>query len=304
MPSSGQTIPSASTVLVLVSSSGSSVENLVVPSCSSSALSPFLVKESSPAVRRHPMVTRSQDGTRRVHTLPSLLSIAVPIQEPKSFSHAVCSLEWCTAMVKEYSTLLSMFLNQSKYILELLERAGIKDCQVVATPLDSKKKLAATDSLPYFNLSGYRSIVGALQYATFTRWDIAFAVQQKQSTVSHSSAEAEYCALANAVAKATWVHQLLSELSLFLSSPTTVYCDNISALHMSSNPVQHHRTNHIEIDLHFVWEKVASQLVQLHHVPTCHQWADILTKALPIQQFSSLRTNLSILSHIAQSEGG
>ena len=75
--------------------------------------------------------------------------------------------------------------------------------------------------------------------------------------MSRSSVEAEYRAVANTVAEASWLRQLLSELQSPLQRATLVYCDNISAVYMSANPVQHQRTKHIEIDLHFVREHVA-----------------------------------------------
>ena len=74
---------------------------------------------------------------------------------------------------------------------------------------------------------------------------------KRQNTVSRSSAEAEYRAVANAVVEASWLRQLLSELYTPLRQATLVYCDNTSTVYMSSNPVQHQRTKHIEIDLHF-----------------------------------------------------
>ncbi|KAK1617826.1 hypothetical protein QYE76_023343 [Lolium multiflorum] len=80
---------------------------------------------------------------------------------------------------------------------------------------------------------------------------------KRQTTVSRSSAEAEYRAVAHAVAECCWLRQLLQELHRPLSSATVVYCDNVSAIYMSSNPVQHKRTKHIEIDIHFVREKVS-----------------------------------------------
>jgi hypothetical protein len=73
-----------------------------------------------------------------------------------------------------------------------------------------------------------------------------------QATVSRSSAEAEYRAVAHAVAECCWVRQLLGELHHPLSSATVVFCDNVSTVYMASNPVQHRRTKHIEIDIHFV----------------------------------------------------
>jgi hypothetical protein len=73
-----------------------------------------------------------------------------------------------------------------------------------------------------------------------------------QHIVSRSSAEAEYRGVANVVAEASWLHQLLEELQLPPHWATIVYCNNISAVYLSINPVQHHHTKHIEIDLHFI----------------------------------------------------
>jgi hypothetical protein len=82
------------------------------------------------------------------------------------------------------------------------------------------------------------------------------------------------------VAEATWLRQLLLELQAPLSRCTLVYCDNISAVYLSNNPVQHQRTKHVEIDLHFVREKVAIGQVRVLHVPTTSQFADVFTKGL------------------------
>lgn len=77
--------------------------------------------------------------------------------------------------------------------------------------------------------------------------------------MSRSSVEAEYRAIAHVVAECCWLRQLLQELHYPLASATVVYCDNINinAVYMSSNPLQHRHTNHIEIDIHFVREKVS-----------------------------------------------
>ncbi|WVZ50929.1 hypothetical protein U9M48_002134 [Paspalum notatum var. saurae] len=74
---------------------------------------------------------------------------------------------------------------------------------------------------------------------------------------STSGAEAEYRAVANAVAESCWLRQLLQELHRPPSTATVVFCDNVSARYLSTNSVQHQWTKHIEIDLHFVWDKVA-----------------------------------------------
>lgn len=95
-------------------------------------------------------------------------------------------------------------------------------------------------------------------YAVFLSDNLISWSSKRQSTISHSSAEAEYRAIANAVAEATSLRQLLGELRTPLRQATLVYCDNISTVYMSSNLVQHQRTKHVEIDLHFVRERVCS----------------------------------------------
>jgi hypothetical protein len=72
----------------------------------------------------------------------------------------------------------SMFLCQKQYALDLLNRAGMSDCQPVRTPVDSGSKLSVHDGDPLENPTAYRSLTGALQYLTITRPDLAYAVQQ------------------------------------------------------------------------------------------------------------------------------
>ncbi|GKF74819.1 ribonuclease H-like domain-containing protein, partial [Tanacetum coccineum] len=81
---------------------------------------------------------------------------------------------------------------------------------------------------------------------------------KRQPTLSRSSTEAEYRGVANAVAETCWLRNLLRELHTHLSSATPVYCDNVSDVYLSYNPVQHQRTKHIEIDILFVRDLVAA----------------------------------------------
>jgi hypothetical protein len=91
---------------------------------------------------------------------------------------------------------------------------------------------------------------------------------KRQPVVSHSSAEAEYRAVANSVAEALWLRQLLHELHSPLQRASLVYCDNVSAVYLSTNLVQHQRTKHVEIDMHFVREWVAAGDVRVLNIPT------------------------------------
>ncbi|XP_021757225.1 uncharacterized protein LOC110722257 [Chenopodium quinoa] len=224
-----------------------------------------------------------------------------------------------------------MFLSQKSYAQDIIARANMSSCKPSSTPVDSKAKLSTTSGPPVEDPTLYRSLAGALQYLTFTRPDISYAIQKiclfmhdprkehmqalrrilrylqgtlklglhlyptslsslisytdadwggcpdtrrstsgyciflgdnllswsakRQPTLSRSSAEAEYRGVANVVAESYWSQNLLLELQCPIKKATVVYCDNVSALYLSGNPVQHQRTKHIEMDIHFVREK-------------------------------------------------
>jgi len=86
---------------------------------------------------------------------------------------------------------------------------------------------------------------------------------RKQATVSRSSTEAEYKALADATAEMMWVQRLLTESKLQHPSAARLWCDNLGATYLSTNPIFHARTKHIEIDFHFVRERVAQKLLDI-----------------------------------------
>ncbi|KAJ9565992.1 hypothetical protein OSB04_001958 [Centaurea solstitialis] len=117
---------------------------------------------------------------------------------------------------------------------------------------------------------------------------------KRQHVVSRSSAEAEYRGIANVVAETAWLRNLLLELCCPLSRAIVVFCDNVSVMYLASNPVQHQRTKHVEIDLHFVRERVAIGHVRVLHVPSAYQYADIFTKGLPTSLFLDFRDSLNI----------
>jgi hypothetical protein len=83
-----------------------------------------------------------------------------------------------------------------------------------------------------------------------------------------------------------------------------VYCDNVSAVYLSANPVHHRRTKHIELDIHFVREQVALGRIRVLHVPTSQQFADIMTKGLPTSSFEEFRSSLCVGSGDASTAGG
>ena len=140
-------------------------------------------------------------------------------------------------------------------------------------------------------------------YCVFLGNNLLSWSSKRHHTLSHSSAEAEYRGVANAVAETAWLRNLLWELHTPLMTATLVYCDIVSAVYLYANPVQHQRTKHIEIDIHFVRDMVATGHVRVLHVPSFYQYADIFTKGLPSTLFEEFRTSLSVRSPPAQTAG-
>ncbi|WVZ91561.1 LOW QUALITY PROTEIN: hypothetical protein U9M48_037713 [Paspalum notatum var. saurae] len=204
-----------------------------------------------------------------------------------------------------------LLLHQRQYTLDILEQAGMTDCNTCSTPVDSQAKLSEDAGDPVADPTAYRSVAGALQYLTFTRPDTTYAIclhmhdprephltaferllrylrgtvdhglllhwssaelvvytdadwagcpdtrrstsgyavflggnlvswsSKQQPIVFRSSVEAEYRAVANDAAEASWLRQLLAELHSPFAKSTLVYCDNVSAVYHSINPVQH-----------------------------------------------------------------
>ncbi|XP_042983350.1 uncharacterized mitochondrial protein AtMg00810-like [Carya illinoinensis] len=126
---------------------------------------------------------------------------------------------------------------------------------------------------------------------------------KKQIVVSRSSAEAEYRALAQTSCEVIWLKALLEDFNIKHSQPVLFYCDSQSAIHLTKNLIFHERTKHMEIDCHFVREKVLAGVIKPVHVPSKFQVADILTKALTAPSFHLLLSKMGILNIYAHLEG-
>lgn len=143
---------------------------------------------------------------------------------------------------------------------------------------------------------------------------------KRQPTVSRSTTEAEYRALSDGAQEAVYLKRLIQEL-IHVELPSTnvkckdsqvtldlskahiptqhdihMYCDNASAIKLSRNPVFHARTKHLEVHHHFIRERVLEQEINIQHVSTHDQAADILTKVLPRQKFEKNRHQLGVRS--------
>ncbi|BFG40530.1 hypothetical protein CerSpe_268040 [Prunus speciosa] len=270
-----------------------------------------------------------------------------------------------------------MYLTQSKYALDLLQRTKFVDAKPISTPVSSGQKLSAFVGEPHSDPETYRSIVGALQYLTITRPDLSYAVNQvcqfmhaprsthwlavkrilryvkfsydhglaykpgglhlsafsdadyagdpdsrhstggycvylgpnliswsskKQKTVSRSSTEAEYRQLAYTAAELSWLRSLFCDLHLSLTSPT-IWCDNISSIALASNPVFHSRIKHLEVDYHYVREKVTRGELVVNFICSQDQLADLFTKGLSSTRFNMLVSKLPVLPRAVSLRG-
>ncbi|RVW73681.1 Retrovirus-related Pol polyprotein from transposon RE2 [Vitis vinifera] len=184
-------------------------------------------------------------------------------------------------------------------------------CKPVDTPMDPNVKLVPRQGEPLRDPGRYRQLIGKLNYLTITRPDISFPVSvvsqflqspcdnhwdvvirilqyikkhqaksKKQDVVARSSAEAEYQVMALATCELIWLKQLLQELRFGKDEQIKLVCDNQATLHIATNPIFHERTKHIEVDCHFIREKITSGCVATSFVNSNDQLADIFTKSL------------------------
>ncbi|KAK4379273.1 hypothetical protein RND71_001135 [Anisodus tanguticus] len=116
---------------------------------------------------------------------------------------------------------------------------------------------------------------------------------RKQNCVLLSTVESEYVAVGSCCSQLIWLQHMLDDYE-FINNILILYCDNLSAINIFKNPVRHSRTKHIDIRHHFLRDLVEKQLVQIEHVDILHQLADIFTKVLDHERFSSLKKSLGL----------
>ena len=270
----------------------------------------------------------------------------------------------------QYRSNGDIFVHQAKYIKDLIHKSGMESCKPAATSCKPHSQLLCSEGTLLADPSIYRSIVGSLQYLTFTRPDIAFAVNtvcqymnsptelhfgavkriirylqgimhsgivysansqpiltafsdsdwaadlntrrsvtgyvvyigdnpiswqsKKQTSISRSSTEAEYKALAHTTADISWVRQILRDLKCSVHQPPIIHCDNMSVIALSSNLVFHSRIKHLDTNYHFVRERVQKEDLEVLYIPTEEQTADVLTKGLHSPLFLKHCYNLKL----------
>ncbi|KAF5475042.1 hypothetical protein F2P56_006889 [Juglans regia] len=141
-------------------------------------------------------------------------------------------------------------------------------------------------------------------YAIFIGDNLVSWTSKKQSTVSRSSAESEYRALALTAAEVKWMLNILHDLHIQPKEKPTLLCDNTSAIFMTRNPVAQKGSRHINIDIHFVRELVCNDVLKIKHVPSHLQIADIFTKSLSRPLFQLFRSKLCVLPTMLNLRGG
>jgi hypothetical protein len=100
-------------------------------------------------------------------------------------------------------------------------------------------------------------------------------ISKKQSSISLSTAEAEYITSTTCCTQVLWMKHTLTDIQVDYDEPISIYCDNTSAINISINPVMHSKTKHIPIKYHFLWEHVAEKSIDVEYVGTKEQVEEI-----------------------------
>ncbi|GAA0186984.1 transmembrane signal receptor [Lithospermum erythrorhizon] len=202
----------------------------------------------------------------------------------------------------------SIFISQANYAKNMMKKFGLESSKTKRTPFATHLKVTKDEDGKAVDVRLYRSMIGSLLYLTASRPDIAHSVgvcarYQANPKESHLNivkrilkyvqAEAEYMAAGSSCTQLIWMKQMLEEYGV-KPGVMTLYCDNMSAISISKNPVQHSRTKHIDIRHHFIRNLVEDGVVKLEHVSSDKQLADILTKGLEVNQFEDLKTALGL----------
>ncbi|KAJ9543903.1 hypothetical protein OSB04_023610 [Centaurea solstitialis] len=264
-----------------------------------------------------------------------------------------------------------IFIHQSKYVKDILNKFGLTDVKPASTPIETHKHLTVDIEGKEVDVHHYRSMIGSLMYLTASRPDIMFAVCvcarfqvqpkdshlqavkrifrylkghsklglwyphdspfdllaytdsdygganmdrksttggcqflgsrlvswqcKKQTSVSTSTAEAEYIAAASCCLQVLWIQNQMLDYGLtFLNTP--IYIDNSSAISIVNNPVKHSKTKHIEIRFHFIRDCNEKKLIQVLKVHIDYQLADLFTKSFDIGRFIFLITNVGMIN--------
>eukprot|EP00253_Pinus_taeda_P032226 PITA_32226 len=195
-------------------------------------------------------------------------------------------------------------LSQSKYVCDLLCHFHMEGCKPTPSPFQSGAKLSVTCTSLEVDASLYHQLVGKLLYLTHTRLDLSFVVgviarfmqnpheihwKAAKRIICYVRAEAEYRGAVEASKEAMWLRQILPEFCFQRQHPTTLWCDNQSAIQLCKDLVQHQRRKHIELHMQFIRNTIHDHVLEVQYCSTDDQVADIFTKALIEMKFTKFR---------------
>ncbi|KAH9726802.1 hypothetical protein KPL70_008430 [Citrus sinensis] len=132
-------------------------------------------------------------------------------------------------------------------------------------------------------------------YFTFVEGNLVTWRSKKQKVVARSSAEAEFRGMAQGVCEMLWIKNILKDLGIDYAKPMNLKCDSKAAIEIAQNPVQHDRTKHVEVDRHFIKEKLDEKTIQFPFVQSGDQLADILTKVVSGRVFHDIIDKLGMI---------
>jgi hypothetical protein len=118
---------------------------------------------------------------------------------------------------------------------------------------------------------------------------------QRNKRLCHDLAEAEYKAMADAMAELMWIQSVLQELRIPCSRSARLWCDNMGAKYLASNLVFHGRMKHVEIDYHFVGDRFVKKLLDVRFISTDDQVVDGFIKSLPQGKLMEFQRNLNLI---------
>lgn len=121
-------------------------------------------------------------------------------------------------------------------------------------------------------------------------------LRKKQTSISLSTAEAEYIVTTHCCTQILWMKEAFKYVNIGTTQPIPIHCHNISAINLSKNLVMHSKTKHIPIKYHFLCEQVAEQNINLEYINSKDQIIDIFTKPLPREAFEHLRQKMGVIS--------
>ncbi|XP_042964688.1 uncharacterized mitochondrial protein AtMg00810-like [Carya illinoinensis] len=202
--------------------------------------------------------------------------------------------------------LLSQFMEASRVphydaILRVIRYMKGTPGQGLFFPANSTLELIAYSDASWANCPDTRRLT--IGFCVFLGNSLVSWKSKKQTTMSRSSAESEYRAMTTVVCELTWFRYLLDDLCINVSRPTTLYCDNLVAIHIATNPIFHEWTKHIELDFHLVRDKILDGQVVTAHVPSHLQVANMLTKPLHSPVFTRLLSNMGVINIYSTSCG-